>query len=133
MIDRAIYLGSLCQSSNPAYAPITVAADSSYTLHGNTAYSFLVEEDMYITLDIDCLECGNAISIKATDRSPQLELFPAAGLNKDDLLLNHSPLSPNHSPNRPVLPAPLCPEEVERWIAAANQIDLAKIIEKWRK
>lgn len=133
MIDRAIYLGSLCKTSNPAYIPVEVSENKTYTLHGNTSYSFLVEEDMYITLDIDCFECGNAISIKATDGNPQLELFPAALLNKDNFLPNHSSAALKRNPSRPILPALPSSEEVERWITEANQIDLSDIIMKWSK
>ena len=133
MIDRAIYLGNLCQTSNPAYTPVKVSGDMSYTLHGNSAYTFVAEEDTYMTLNVNCLECGNTLSIKATNGNPQLELFPTTIVNKDDLLLHTAPVSLNRNSSRPILPALPSLEEVECWISKANQIDLTEIIQKWSK
>lgn len=131
MIDRAIYLGSLCKSSNPAFSPVNISTNTSANLHGNTAYSFVIQEDTYASINIACLEAGHAIRITAADNSPQLALFADSLLDKNNLLSPRDTIENNHS--RPILPALPSPAEVERWIFEANQIDLTEIITKWRQ
>ena len=131
MIDRAIHLGSLCQTCNPAYTPVDISSNTSAKLKGNASYSFIVQEDTFVSLNLSCLEAGQPIKITVSDSIPQLTLFADSLLDKNNLLSPRDTIETNHS--SPILPALPSPEEVESWIREANQIDLTEIIMKWRQ
>lgn len=131
IIDRAIYLGSLCKTNNPAYTPVDISGNISAKLHGNNVYSFVVQEDAFMSLNLACLEAGHPIKITVTDRTPQLDLFSDPVIDKQNLVSPRNAIESDHT--RPILPALPSTEEVECWIDEASQIDLTEIINKWRE
>lgn len=131
MIDRAIYLGSLCKTNNPTYTPVDISGNISAKLHGNNVYSFVVQEDTFLSLNLTCLEAGHPIKITVTDRTPQLDLFSDPVIDKQNLVSPRNAIESDHT--RPILPTLPSAEEVECWINEASQIDLTEIINKWRE
>lgn len=120
MIERAIHLGSLCKTCNPAFTPVSVSDDCAFALMGNTAYLFQTTKDLYIDMDVSSLEPGDEIL---------LQLPPT--FTSGDLLQRPRPDTVDDKRSRPVLPALPMSEEIERWIQEAYAIDLSDIIVKY--
>ena len=122
LVDRAIYLGSLCHTNNPAYSPLTVDRPTVYKLIGNTEYQFVVQEDLWMDLDITCLEPGR-----------DLHISTSAQFDADCILPRFPQDTIEDRRSRAILPQLPTPTEVEAWIQEANSIDLTEIIKKYGK
>lgn len=120
MVERAINLGSLCATRNPAISPVHVSDTCSFQMAGNTSYNFHTTEDMYVEIDVESLECGDAIQL----------LLPANSTAKD--LLRRTPLDMIESKRiRPILPVHPASKKIEQWISEAYGIDLSDIISRY--
>lgn len=119
-MERAICLGSLTMSRNPATNPIVIDEDINFTLKGNKAYQFYCPEDTYFELDIETLE-GNDEIILLADKCVSSASF----------VRREIPDSARDKEARPILANLPNKEEVEKWIEAAYKIDLSDVLERY--
>lgn len=117
-IDRTIYLGSLCGTTNPAYQDINVQQPCQYHLHGNNQYIFTAETDCYLMLNINSLEPASDISLQLPKSVPVA-----------NLLMDTIPNTLEHIRTRPILQPQVDPSIVEKWIEEAMNLDITDLIE----
>ena len=119
-MERAICLGSLAMSHNPANNPIVIDKNINFTLKGNNAYQFYCSEDTYFEVDIETLE-GNDEIIIIGDKC----------VSSTSLVRREIPDSVEDKSTRPILANLPSKEDVEKWIKAAYEIDLSDMIERY--
>lgn len=120
MLERCLYLGSLCRTNNPAYSTVPLTAGTTYCLDGNSCYRFSAQDDMYIDCKISALEPNDDIYLALPSGSATRKL--QAKCTVDNLSAIQS------RPTLPILPSA---EMVEQWIIEANRIDLSEIIARY--
>ena len=119
-IDRTIYLGSLCDTTNPAYQSINIQQPCQYQLHGNHQYMFTIESDSYLMLNLTSLEPASDISLKLPNN-----------VLAENLLIDTIPNTLEHIRTRPILQPQADPSIVEKWIDEAMKLDITDLIEKY--
>ena len=117
IMERAVTLGSLCRTSNPAYTPVPLSDNVDFQLMGNTCYQFYAEADSYLEIDVTSMEPEAGVSVMVPEpyRSTSFHLR-----NPVDTIISRR--------ERPILPKLQSSEEVERWIREAEEIDLSMFI-----
>ena len=117
LMERTRYLGSLCQCLNPAFVPQPLSGHHTILLKGNHRYQFVAEQDGWLELNVNTLECRDDLLI---DSNMELSL--------DDLNAQYITDTLTSRRTRPIL-APLPTEDtVEKWIQEAQEMDLSAFL-----
>lgn len=119
-LERCIYLGSLCKTTNPAYAPVMAKEGQRYVLDGNMKYRFEAKRDIYATFDLQNLHPGSVLKIRMPKQKGEEPFWVRTAPNdmaKIGTVAILQPLSDE--------------DEVEKWIAEAHEINLDALILKY--
>ena len=116
-LSRAIYVGSLTSSQNPAHTPYKLSGNVLLNLSGNYQYRFIAENDGYLSLNATTLESDAPISINV--------------LSSDGCGMAVAPTpvydTKESKEKRPILPKLPSDVLIEKWISEAWTIDISSL------
>lgn len=110
MLNRCFFFGSITESVNPAYSPVTVS-NTSIIAEGNNEYCFAIENDGTLTASFEALEADDGIIIRTYGCDFEI---PIAVQTITD--------SVDSRRSRVVLPVLPDLNEIEKWIHQADKI-----------